>query len=65
VRYPSGGPVVYVCPVRFFETDRKDQRVTEAFISHETLHSLGLGEIPPAPIEINWDVMDCCLWRVP
>jgi hypothetical protein len=58
-----GSRVVYVCPVRFFETDRTDQRATEVFIIHETLHSLGLGENPPAPIEINWDVMARCPGR--
>jgi hypothetical protein len=60
-----GSRVVYVCSVRFFETDRKDQRATEVFILHETLHSLGLGENPPAPIEISWDVMARCPTRAP
>lgn len=60
-----GSRVVYVCPVSFFETDRKDQRATEVFIIHETLHSLGLGENPPAPVEINWDVMARCAERAP
>jgi hypothetical protein len=60
-----GSRVIYVCPVRFFETDRQDQRASEVFIIHETLHSLGLGENPPAPIEINWDVMSRCPGRAP
>jgi hypothetical protein len=60
-----GSRVIYVCPVRFFETDRQDKRATEVFIIHETLHSLGLGENPPAPIEIDWGVMGRCRERVP
>lgn len=60
-----GSRVIYVCPVTFLETDRKDQRATEVFIIHETLHSLGLGENPPAPIEIDRGVMSRCRKRAP
>ena len=58
-----GSRVIYVCPVPFFETDRRDKLATEVFIIHETLHSLGLGENPPAPVEINWRVMKRCRER--
>ena len=59
-----GSRVIYVCPVQFFETDRRDKRATEIFIIHETLHSLGLEENPPAPVEIDWRVMKRCRERV-
>jgi len=58
-----GSRIVYVCPVPFFETDRRDKRATEVFVIHETLHSLGLGENPPAPVEIDWRVMKRCRER--
>ena len=59
-----GSRIIFVCPVPFFETDRRDKLATEVFIIHETLHSLGLGENPPAPVEINWRVMKRCRERV-
>jgi len=58
-----GSRIIYICPVPFFETDRRDKRATEVFIIHETLHSLGLGENPPAPVEIDWRVMKRCRER--
>ena len=58
-----GSRVIFVCPVQFFETDRRDKRATEVFVIHETLHSLGLGENPPAPVEIDWRVMKRCRER--
>jgi hypothetical protein len=58
-----GSRVIFVCPVQFFETDRRDKLATEVFIIHETLHSLGLGENPPAPVEIDWRVMKRCRER--
>jgi hypothetical protein len=60
-----GSRVVYVCPVRFFEVERQDKRAAEVFILHETLHSLGLGENPPAPKEIDWGVIRRCGVRAP
>lgn len=58
-----GSRIIYVCPVQFFETDRRDKLATEVFVIHETLHSLGLGENPPASAEINWGVMKRCRER--
>lgn len=55
-----GSRIIYVCPVQFFEADRRDTFLTEAFIIHETLHSLGLGENPPASSEITRRVMKRC-----
>ena len=55
-----GSRVIYVCALQFFEADRRDAFLTEAFIIHETLHSLGLGENPPASLEITRRVMQRC-----
>jgi hypothetical protein len=55
-----GSRVVYVCPLQFFEADQRNTLLTEAFIIHETLHSLGLGENPPASSEITSRVMKRC-----
>lgn len=60
-----GSRVIHVCPVQFFETSRRDALATEVFIIHETLHSLGLGENPPAPVEIDWRVKQRCRERAP
>src|SRR5712691_2591665 len=60
-----GSRVIFVCSLQFFETDRSDKRATETFIIHETLHSLGLGENPPASSEIDWTVMRRCGHRPP
>ena len=46
--------------MQFFEADRRNAFLTEAFIIHETLHSLGLGENPPASGEITSRVMKRC-----
>jgi hypothetical protein len=58
-----GSRVIFVCPVQFFEADRRDAFLTEALIIHETLHSLGLGENPPASSEITRRVMQRCSAR--
>lgn len=59
----QGSRVVYVCPRQFFEAYRRDTLLAEAFIIHETLHSLGLGENPPASLEITQRVMQRCSER--
>ena len=58
-----GSRVVYVCPLQFSEVYRRDARLAEALIIHETLHSLGLGENPPASIEITQRVLARCSER--
>jgi len=58
-----GSRVVYVCPRQFFEAYRRDTLLAEVFIIHETLHSLGLGENPPASLEITQRVMQRCSER--
>jgi len=55
-----GSRIIYVCPVQFLEWDRRDKLVTEAFVIHEVLHSLGLGENPPSSAEITQRVMKRC-----
>ncbi len=55
-----GSHVVYVCPLQFFEAYRRDTLLAEVFIIHETLHSLGLGENPPASLDITKRVMERC-----
>jgi hypothetical protein len=58
-----GSRVIYVCPRQFFEAYRRDTLLAEVFIIHETLHSLGLGENPPASLEITQRVMTRCSER--
>jgi hypothetical protein len=48
--------VVFICPTRFVGATRQP----ETIIIHELLHSLGLGENPPSPIEINRRVEARC-----
>jgi hypothetical protein len=60
-----GSRVVYVCAMKFFDVERQDKRSTEVFVIHETLHSLGLGENPPAPREIDLGVIHRCGVRAP
>jgi hypothetical protein len=60
-----GSRVIYVCPAQFFDADWRNAFLTEVFIIHETLHSLGLGENPPASAEITRRVMKRCPRRAP
>jgi hypothetical protein len=53
-------PLVYVCPARFLDTFRKNPGLAEAYLIHEMLHSLGLGENPPSSREITERVIDRC-----
>ena len=55
-----GSRIVYVCPGPFFQWDKRDRLITELFIIHEALHSLGLGENPPTSAEINARVRKRC-----
>ncbi len=60
-----GSRVVYVCPLQFSEAFQRDRFLAEAFVIHETLHTLGLGEDPPASLEITQRVMRSCSERTP
>jgi hypothetical protein len=55
-----GSRVVYVCGHQFASVDDNDPALTEAFLIHEELHSLGLGENPPSPKEITARVLARC-----
>jgi hypothetical protein len=55
-----GSRVVYICGAQFALVDRDNPSQTEAFIIHEELHSLGLGENPPSSKEITARVLAMC-----
>jgi hypothetical protein len=55
-----GSHVVYVCNQWFREAFATNPAKVEAVIIHESLHSLGLGENPPASEEITDRVMERC-----
>jgi hypothetical protein len=55
-----GSRVVYLCGRDFERAWRRDAREVRATIIHELLHSLGLGENPPAPREITHRVQSLC-----
>jgi hypothetical protein len=56
----QGSRVVSVCGSQFTFGDANNPRLTEAFLIHEELHSLGLGENPPSPKEITARVVALC-----
>ena len=55
-----GSRVVFVCSRRFEVGWRNDPDHAEAAIIHEVLHTLGLGENPPASAEITAVVRGAC-----
>jgi hypothetical protein len=55
-----GSRVVYLCGRQFALVDVNNPSQTEAFLIHEELHSLGLGENPPSPKEITARVLAMC-----
>ena len=55
-----GSRVVLVCGARFAAARRRDPRLTEVVLIHETLHTLGLGENPPTTGEITSRVFARC-----
>lgn len=58
-----GSRVVALCAASFTETERRNARLAEALVIHETLHSLGLGENPPSSHEITTRVLASCQER--
>jgi hypothetical protein len=56
----QGSRVVYVCGRQFAFVDGNNPSQTEAYLIHEALHSLGLGENPPSPKEITGRVLTMC-----
>jgi hypothetical protein len=55
-----GSWLVYVCPGSFRITYARNPNLAEAYLIHEMLHSLGLGENPPSPEEITDRVVTLC-----
>jgi len=54
-----GSYVIHVCPVAFGRLAR-ERRPAVVVVVHEVLHTLGLGENPPSPSEINSAVLRRC-----
>jgi len=52
--------VVFVCGTRLWQAYRRDPRYVEALVIHEMLHTLGLGENPPASLEIHAGILKRC-----
>jgi hypothetical protein len=55
-----GGRIVYVCTSHFVDLAGRNASGVDAFVIHEMLHTLGLGENPPAPSQITAQVMHRC-----
>jgi hypothetical protein len=55
-----GSWLVYVCPRQFRTVYERNPNLAEAYLIHEMLHSLGLGENPPTPQEITDRVVAQC-----
>jgi hypothetical protein len=55
-----GSRVVHVCGRQFALVDANNPIQTEAFLIHEELHSLGLGENQTSPKEITARVLALC-----
>jgi hypothetical protein len=56
----AGSRVVMICGLRFFQTEIHDPFKAQAYLIHEVLHTLGLGENPPYPHEITRQVVKRC-----
>jgi len=56
-----GSRVVWVCPGAFAARGGSDPGLAEAIVIHEMLHALGLGENPPASLEITAEVRRRCV----
>ncbi len=55
-----GSAVVFVCSQQFVEKTHRDPGFAADLLIHEELHSLGLGENPPASKEITARVIQRC-----
>jgi hypothetical protein len=56
-----GSRAVFVCTHRFTEVAERSPVEAEAIVIHEMLHTLGLGENPPASDEITEAVTEACV----
>jgi len=55
-----GAAVVLICSDQFAKLQRRGRRDAELLVIHELLHTLGLGENPPTPSEIDARVEARC-----
>ena len=55
-----GGRVIFVCGRRFERAWRASATRAQAIVLHEVLHTLGLGENPPASTDITYRVLTLC-----
>jgi len=55
-----GNRHVYLCAPQFWQAYRSDPTRVETTIIHEMMHTLGLGENPPTPMEIDGRVLKRC-----
>ena len=58
-----GSRVVFVCTTRFTDLVERNPAEAEAIVIHEMLHTLGLGENPPASDAITEAVAVACIGR--
>ncbi len=56
----TGSRAVHVCANQFLAAQRRNVGFTANTLIHEMLHTLGLGETPPAPRVITARVADRC-----
>ena len=59
-----GSRAIFVCSHRFKDVQERNPSEAEAVVLHELLHSLGLGENPPASDEITSAVTKSCIQAV-
>lgn len=55
-----GSRVVYICERQFREKVQREAGLAGAYVIHELLHSLGLGENPPTAADITRQVVARC-----
>jgi len=55
-----GNRHVYLCSPQFWKAYRSNPTRVEATVIHEMMHTLGLGENPPSPMEIDAQVLKRC-----
>ena len=56
----TGAPVIHVCGRLFVKRSMRNRAAAEIIVIHEFLHTLGLGENPPASQEITAQVARRC-----
>jgi hypothetical protein len=51
---------VFVCSPHLWQAYKINPARIEAFVIHEMMHTLGLGENPPSPPEIDAQILKRC-----